>query len=117
MSKEAPDTDEPRYKQFWQQVSIRSSNVYVKRSFVLILLVLFLYTIITSFFVSRGNIRLGSSDLYINMEEYMALIWCGASVLTAIMTPGKLSYATFIMAILVTILASVSNVPYSVNSK
>lgn len=51
------------------------------------------------------------------MEEYMALIWCGTFVLAAIVTPGELSYATFITATIVTILTSVSNVPYSVDSK
>lgn len=115
MSKEVPDAYEFRYTQFWQEISAKASNVYVKRSFILILLVLFLYTIVTSFFVSGGNIRLGSSDRYINMEDYMVLLWCVALFLAAIVTPGKLCYVTFIVAIVVTILSCISNVPYSVD--
>lgn len=51
------------------------------------------------------------------MEDYMVIIWCVAFVLAAVIIPGKVFYATVIMSIIVTILASVSNVPDLVDPK
>lgn len=86
---------------------------YVQPIVGILLVCMLLYTVSTSFIVSDGNIKLGSTNKYINMKTSGAIAWIGTSAITCLITPGKLCATAFVTAVTTTVLSSVSNVPTS----
>lgn len=77
----------------------------------MLLLCIILWTVEDSFLVNEGNIRLGSTNKYINMKPLVAVVWVWIGALMVIFCPGVWCVVTMLMAIITSILSSIGNVP------